>query len=139
MSDMQTYLIAHALIVDQQGRILILRRSAENDVLPLTWDIPGGSCESGEDPQLAATRETLEETSLHITDLQLFSYTSNIDAEKDTQFVRLIFLTKYPGGYVRLNPAEHETFTWIDPSAPDQSPLVEYLPNLLKEVLKRNV
>ncbi len=134
---MNISLIAHAFIYDQQGRALILRRSKENDVLPLIWDIPGGSCESGEDPQAAAIRETLEETSLNIKDLQLFSFTSNIDTEKNTQFLRLIFLAKHPGGYVRLNPAEHETFTWVDPANPDQSPLVDYLPKLLQDFLKR--
>lgn len=134
---MSVRLIAHALIRDHDGRVLLIRRAPDNDVLPLVWDIPGGSCESGEDPRVAAVRETREEVGLEIRELQLLDYTSNVDHEKGTQFVRLIFSAQSAGGQVRLNPAEHDQHAWVEPRQPDRTPLVDYLPPLLQTYLTR--
>lgn len=48
---MQKSLIVHTAIENEEGSILILQRSKENDVLPEYWDIPGGTLEDGENPR----------------------------------------------------------------------------------------
>ncbi len=129
---MQTRLIAHALIFNDDGQILIIQRAKNNDVLPLVWDIPGGSCEPGEDPLKAAIRETMEEAGIVVDDLRLLAHTSNVDTAKNTQFVRFIFAARYRRGEISLNLREHEAFAWVDPKLPTQQPLVDYLPDVLK-------
>lgn len=53
---------AGAVIRDQLGRLLLVRRAAA----PArgTWSLPGGRVEAGETPDQAAAREVLEETGL---------------------------------------------------------------------------
>ncbi|MGB2791584.1 MAG: NUDIX domain-containing protein, partial [Candidatus Moraniibacteriota bacterium] len=65
-------LIVHALIVNADGEVLLIKRSETEDVLPGVWDIPGGTLEDGEDPKDGATREVKEETNLEVRNLCLF-------------------------------------------------------------------
>jgi ADP-ribose pyrophosphatase YjhB (NUDIX family) len=60
---------ASALVVNREGRLLMVRRAIE----PYRgmWDLPGGFLEEGEDPVAALRRELLEETGLEIEPLQL--------------------------------------------------------------------
>jgi len=55
---------ASALVVDDQGRLLLGRRA--HDPSPGLWDAIGGFIEEGEDPVDALRRETLEETGLEV-------------------------------------------------------------------------
>ena len=60
--------VAAAIIV-QSGRVLLVRRRvAEGNLI---WQFPAGKLESGETPQQAAVRETLEETGLTVRATQL--------------------------------------------------------------------
>mgnify|MGYP001578741647 FL=1 len=49
-------LIVHTVIFNDKNEVLITRRASVNDVLPEYWDIPGGTLEDGEDPQIGAVR-----------------------------------------------------------------------------------
>lgn len=124
---MQKGLIVHTIIFNDQKQILILKRSASTKTLPNYWDIPGGTLEDGEDPALGVIRETKEEAGLKIKNPSLFFYTSNVDGSKNKQFVRMIFIAKYQGGAVKLNPREHQEYQWINLSESGQYQLVDYL------------
>ena len=52
---------ANVVVVDDQGRILLIRRS-DND----NWALPGGAMDLGESLPAAAVRETLEETGVRV-------------------------------------------------------------------------
>lgn len=53
---------AVCIIEDQHGRILLLQRSN----IPHGFYLPGGKMDPGETPLMAAMREVLEETGIHI-------------------------------------------------------------------------
>jgi ADP-ribose pyrophosphatase YjhB (NUDIX family) len=61
--------VAAAVLVEQNGRVLLVRRS--NVPQQGKWTLPAGFVEVDEDPKVAAVRECLEETGLQvrITDL----------------------------------------------------------------------
>jgi ADP-ribose pyrophosphatase YjhB (NUDIX family) len=61
---------AGALVVDDQGRVMLARRRAEPFVG--RWDIPGGFLEEGEHPLHGVKRELLEETGLVIEPQEFF-------------------------------------------------------------------
>lgn len=131
-------LIVHSVIVNKEGKILLIKRSKLNDVLSGYWDIPGGTLEDGEDPVMGAIRETKEETGLDIKKLKLFFYTSNIDIKKNKQFVRLIFFTKIDSNLKKiiLNPREHSDYQWFDLNKVSKWPIVNYLLPCLAELKK---
>jgi 8-oxo-dGTP diphosphatase len=53
-------MVAAGLITDDQGRVLITRRRADQPH-PLAWEFPGGKIEPGESPVQALVRELQEE------------------------------------------------------------------------------
>ncbi|PJA32330.1 MAG: NTP pyrophosphohydrolase [Zetaproteobacteria bacterium CG_4_9_14_3_um_filter_53_7] len=60
---MRTRSIALAVPFDEDGNVLLLKRSANQHCADL-WSFPGGKIEAGETPKAAAIRELQEETGL---------------------------------------------------------------------------
>lgn len=62
--------VAVAILILEEDRILLVRRV--NQPQQGLWTLPAGFVDAGEDPQLAAERECIEETGLHVkvTDLE---------------------------------------------------------------------
>jgi 8-oxo-dGTP diphosphatase len=130
---MQKGIIVHTIISNDQGEILILKRSKKNDVLPEYWDIPGGTLEDGEDPSVGAIREIKEEAGLDISNVKLFFQKSNVDASKNKQFVTLVFHSKTSDTNVVINPEEHDAFTWIKSVDVSNYKVVNYLSDCLRD------
>ena len=130
-------LIVHALIMNAERSVLLIKRSETEDVLTGVWDIPGGTLEDGEDPKEGVLREVKEETNLEVKNLRLFHYTSSVDYGKNEQFVRLIFTGECASSDIRLNPEDHDEYRWVLPDTiPDDMKLVEYLPQTFKIFLR---
>jgi 8-oxo-dGTP diphosphatase len=56
--------VAAAVLVEQDGRVLLVRRA--NEPFRGMWTLPAGFVDAGEDPAEAASRECLEETGLTV-------------------------------------------------------------------------
>jgi 8-oxo-dGTP diphosphatase len=52
---------------DRDGRLLLLRRAADDDHNPGLWEFPGGGIDPGESARDAAARELREEVGLEVT------------------------------------------------------------------------
>lgn len=55
---------AAAVLVNERGQALVLKRGVTAPWLPGYWNLPGGSVDLGESPKHAAQRETEEEIEL---------------------------------------------------------------------------
>lgn len=108
------YVAAHALVVNEDGCILIIKRSSKNDYMPLKWDIPGGTVEVGETVEEALLREMLEETHLNVIPIRPIYAYSNLSQIPHRQTVQIVYLCKYIGGDIVLNPEEHDEYQWIN-------------------------
>ena len=64
MSEPRTAIAAGAVVVDAEGRVLLVRRARPPSAG--TWTLPGGRVEAGETPEAAVVREVLEETGLAV-------------------------------------------------------------------------
>lgn len=53
-------------LVERERALLLVRRRADDDAFPGTWNLPAGYCEADEAPAAAAVRETWEETGLRV-------------------------------------------------------------------------
>ncbi|MGW6738441.1 NUDIX hydrolase [Streptomyces sp. NPDC055013] len=56
--------LAAAVVMDDQQRVLLVRRSERERFLPRVWGVPCGKLEPGESPEDGALRELKEETGL---------------------------------------------------------------------------
>lgn len=92
-------LIVHVMVVNNRGQSLIMKRPSNDEALPGSWDIPGGTLNDGEDPALGAIRETWEECGLVIKDLRLFHFTSNVDSKKKQAICQAYFSGSNFGRY----------------------------------------
>jgi len=93
---------AVVILLDPEGRTLLLKRHESSKFAPNKWGFPGGKIEEGETASEAARRETEEETSLVVMGL------------KDLgrfQFVRAYLATDYEGDV--MIDHEHTDWAWV--------------------------
>jgi len=103
-------LAVKAVILDEQSRCLVIRRSHVNQHFVGAWEWPGGKVDAGEDFASATLRETLEETSLKIEITGLAGVTQ---FEMSTVYVVLLCMeARLTGGELKLSE-EHDAFAWM--------------------------
>ena len=107
--------VAGALIVDDDGRIFVQRRSATRKLFPDTWDIVGGHVEEGETIAEALVREVAEETGWQVSVVlgQVGEYAYRGDDGIDR--VESDFLIRVDGDLTRprLEAGKHTEFRWL--------------------------
>jgi 8-oxo-dGTP diphosphatase len=114
---MITHVVAKTLVFDDEGKLLLLKRSANDEHRPGGLDLPGGKVEEGEDIITGAIREALEEAGLAIAPADLHwvyadtAATYNTDAKTKVNLVRVTFAAHVSNPQVRLSH-EHDAFSW---------------------------
>lgn len=103
-------LTVKAVILDDQQRCLLVRRSAFNRNFVGCWEWPGGKVDDGEDFATALLREAREETSLEVEITELAGATQ-FEMPK-AQVVLLCMEARITGGEVKLSE-EHDDFAWV--------------------------
>tara|TARA_R110000824_G_scaffold102639_6_gene244157 strand:- start:2821 stop:3225 length:405 start_codon:yes stop_codon:yes gene_type:complete len=94
---------AVVVILDENKKVLILKRPDFAHWAPLLWGLPGGKMEEGEAPLDTAIRETKEETNLDVEDLKVLKL--------DVDIPVAAYYTSTYEGEVRLD-FEHDDWTW---------------------------
>lgn len=113
---MSEFKVALKAIIRNNDKILVLKRSNEEDVFAELWDIPGGKIEYGEKIVDGIKREVMEETGLDVdVDFRPWSIWSFMTPAKERQTVGITLLAQYKGGEVKIS-SEHTEFRWISPS-----------------------
>jgi len=102
-----------AVILNKEGKFLIIHRTATAPTNPNKWDLPGGDLNFGEDTIKGLIREVKEETGLEIQDIKPFDVESHID-EKGEFWVTIAYRAKTTSEEVILS-FEHDEFRWVAP------------------------
>lgn len=102
-------IVAKVFILNEDGLILTLRRSADDNHRPLTWDLPGGGVDFGENPSDAVVREAKEEAGLIIQSPTIFFVGSK---NEEKYVVELLYYTQYDGSEIKLS-SEHDQIAWV--------------------------
>lgn len=106
---------AGALIVDDDGRIFVQRRSPDRRLFPNTWDIVGGHLDGDETVQEALYREVEEETgwrvSVVIGEVGEYRYTGNDGVPR----IETDYLVRVDGDLTRprLEVGKHTECRWL--------------------------
>ena len=107
---------AKAWIVED-GKVLMVKRRADDPHKPGAWDIPGGRLELGEDPFEGLKRETKEEIKCEIEILMPLSV--NHFTRDDGQKITLtIYLCKLLTNAIELSE-EHQEYRWVSLDNPE--------------------
>ncbi|HUD46766.1 MAG TPA: NUDIX domain-containing protein [Candidatus Baltobacteraceae bacterium] len=102
-------LAVRAVVRDENGNCLLVRRSRNSRLFAGQWEWPGGKVEPGEDFVTALTRELREETSL-IVEITGLAGAAQYELPM-VHVVSLFMEVRLLGGEVRLSE-EHEMFAW---------------------------
>jgi len=105
-------LAVKAVIVDEKGCTLLIRRSARNKNFVGKWEWPGGKTDPGEPFDKALIREVLEETGLAIEVMGLVG--AAFFEMRAAKVVLLCLETRLIGGNLQLSE-EHDTMAWARP------------------------
>jgi 8-oxo-dGTP diphosphatase len=123
--------IGVGVIIPQDDKVLLGKRKSAHG--HAHWSFPGGHVEYGESPEEAAIRETFEETSLMIKEIQKIHFTSDIFPD-GRHYITLYFIAKgYSGIVENMEPGKCEGWEWISPSS-FPSPLFNPIVTLLTEI-----
>ncbi len=98
------------IVVNGEGRILALRRSATDPIRPLTWDLPGGVLEHGEILEEAIKRETIEETGIQIDVVTIHDAASVLNAQGE-YWIQICYRARVEMPEVVLS-FEHDQYEW---------------------------
>ena len=116
-----------AVIFDEQGRILLCRRSDNGAWTPIT-----GIVDPGEEPAVTAAREAEEEAGVVVEVEGLATVKSESPRQfpngDNVQFMDLTFRCRYLSGTARVNDEESTEVAW---ASPDQ------LPEMSSRMLRR--
>lgn len=107
------YSVAVKGIIKKDEKILIVKRTDEEDHRPGVWETVGGRMDHEKAPEEELMREILEETGLSVEVCEPFNTFSFV---RDTGefIVGITYICKHLRGEVVLSD-EHTDYRWIDP------------------------
>lgn len=111
---MKSFVVAKVIIVNEEGRILALRRSQSDMRRPGQWDFAGGHVDESEDMATAARREALEEAGLELGGMQLVYALSEMTPEHGAG-TWLVFVAHINRPVDIQLSREHDDFAWMTP------------------------
>lgn len=123
---------ATVAVINENNRVLLLRRGKTAPWMPGKYCLPGGHVEPGEDIQYAAVRELNEETGISYQVEELDSITIRYNSG----YSKLVWIARINDSKIFLN-YEHDSWSWINYDELYSYPLVPRLKSTL-QALYRN-
>ncbi len=103
-------LAVRVLLTDENGKILIIKRSTDSKTNSGKWELPGGKVDQGESFDQALIREVYEETNLKIA----LDHVVGV-CEQNLPLIRAVHIImsgKIVEGELNLS-SEHEGYAWV--------------------------
>lgn len=105
-----------SFIINDQGKLAIMRRTADKFHCPLHLGIVGGGVQSGESYEQAIMREIAEETTLTIADEQLvFKGYFAPNEGWDSHVFKKVYEVKISSTHFNYNPDDFCELYWLTP------------------------
>ncbi len=109
---MTVEVVAKAVIQNESGEVLLLRRVETDERRPGEWDFPGGGVEDEEELQAGVIREIQEEAGLKVDEVALV-YAATEAKPDNSSVTKLLFAGKVSVDAVTLS-FEHDDYKWVD-------------------------
>ncbi len=99
--------------IEQEGRVLLVKRLDDKNLHPGQYEMPGGKVEFGETPEEAIYRECQEEIGIVPTGLKFVQHYSYVVEDKHA--VGICFIANpVSSNKIKLDPHEHNEYIWAD-------------------------
>ncbi|MDR7071703.1 NUDIX hydrolase [Fictibacillus barbaricus] len=118
-------------IIFHNGKMLIFKRSDDDEFGASTWEFVGGKVEFEEELEAALIRETKEESGLDITVDKLL-YATSFQTTPSRKVILLKYICKSESDNVMISH-EHSDYRWVT-----SAELRQYLPSHIMADLKKN-
>ena len=104
-----------ALITNNEGKILLIKRAKEEEVFPEMWGLIGGFMECGETVEECVRREVREEIGIEIKDIKFVGRYYDKKGRHPTRTdITLLHRAKIKSGTPKVNqPEEIEDVRWF--------------------------
>ena len=103
-----------ALIINDKGEALLLKRDVKSRDEYGYWSQPGGGVEFGETIKEAIVREIKEEVGVEIELIKFLSYTDQNYLSKNEHWVSISYLAKIISGEpTNMEPEKHAQMKWF--------------------------
>lgn len=104
-----------AILVNNEGKILALRRSKTAFRRALCWDFPGGNFEKGENILESLRREVMEEVGVGVSVVKPVHVDSSSGiVMRGLDVIAMCFVARVGKTAVKLS-GEHDKYQWVDP------------------------
>lgn len=110
MSESQFWIGIHG-VIEERGRLLVLRRALTSTYRPGSWDLPGGHLAAVESFEECLRREVSEETGLEIEIERMLGLRKAVGGP----YVQLFYACRAlnPASALVLQPEEHMESRWV--------------------------
>lgn len=99
-------------VVRRDGKMLVMKRTLDDDTYPGLWDLVGGHFEMGETAEECMLREAMEESGLKVRIEKVGKLIEYRD--EYGRAIAVPFLLRSPSGKIRLS--EHAECDWVTPA-----------------------
>ncbi len=100
-----------AIVFNEEGKMLTIRRSASAPRNPMRWDLPGGILDLGEAAKEGIVREIKEEVGLEVENIKVFDVISQFDSQNEF-WVTIGYTAKAISTKIKLS-YEHVQYKWV--------------------------
>jgi 8-oxo-dGTP pyrophosphatase MutT (NUDIX family) len=119
---------AVAVIVNEDNKILLLKRGSTAPWMPSKWSLVGGGIDKGETAQQAVEREILEETGLEIK-----KFVNSFSINRHGDSVETVFCCRYGGEPTDIKlDTENSNYGWYDV---DEMEYLDTVPHLMEYIV----
>ena len=125
--------IAVRAIIDQDNKMLLVRRATGRESILGKYELPGGRLVYGEQPEDALRRYLHDDIGIHISEAKLFDVVSYIDRDdRNIQYAVITYVVSLASGHHELRLGEnYSEHSWISMSDIHQSSLTDLTQLLL--------
>lgn len=119
------------VVLNGEGKILLLKRTNINEIAPLCWWLPGGHVEQGEEPLKGAFRELIEESNVEA------DFLIKIDLEEKEGKQMHTYATYMTNDEIILDANEHLEYGFFNEEEIESLPILLDQKDKLIELLKK--
>lgn len=106
-----------AIVINKEGKFLLIQRSPTSGWAPNVWQFPGGKLDEGQDIANALEREVFEETGLLIIPTHRVAYYESVfnttGKYKGLPYICLTGIARVEGSSQCKMSDEHQAFAWV--------------------------